>query len=299
MNYRIIHKTQYVHQEPVVLCHNMARLFPRNTENQSCKKTFIHIDPEPSIFHEYEDFFGNKVTYFAIQHEHTQLSVTVSSEIEKKRPVLLTMDLYANSTCDQVREQLYEPLPECLDARQYIPETPMTASSAEIWSYAAQSFAPNRPAYDAAKELMQRIHQDFEFEPGFTTTATPIRDLMYQRKGVCQDFAHIAIACFRSMGMPARYVSGYIETLAPNGAEKLVGVDASHAWFSAFIPHVGWIDFDPTNNLLPSDQHITIGWGRDYADVPPLKGVILSSGPHQLSVSVDVRRFHVELPNPR
>ena len=144
--------------------------------------------------------------------------------------------------------------------------------------------------FDATKELMQRIYHDFKFKPGFTTVATPLAEVMKERKGVCQDFAHFAIACLRSIGLPARYVSGYIETTPPPGVEKLTGVDASHAWFALYIPNVGWLDFDPTNNQVPGLQHITIGWGRDYADIAPLKGVILSSGPHKLDVTVDVKR---------
>jgi transglutaminase-like putative cysteine protease len=166
----------------------------------------------------------------------------------------------------------------------------MTASNREIADYAMQSFRPGRSAMEAAEELMHRIYTDFEFKPGFTTIATPLSTVMQQRKGVCQDFAHLAIACVRSAGLPARYVSGYIETISPEGTEKLVGVDASHAWFSVYIPGKGWVDFDPTNNMIPSDQHITIGWGRDYADITPVRGVVLSSGAHELKVSVDVRR---------
>ena len=138
---------------------------------------------------------------------------------------------------------------------------------------------------------MQRIFIDFDFVSGFTNVATPIHEVMKERKGVCQDFAQIAIACVRAVGIPARYVSGYIETLPPEGQEKLIGADASHAWFSVFVPQYGWVDFDPTNNVIPHEQHITVGWGRDYYDVPPLKGVIYSSGKNRMKVSVDLRRI--------
>ena len=157
-------------------------------------------------------------------------------------------------------------------------------------AYARVSFLPGRPVFEAATELMRRIYTDFAFTPGFTMVSTPLSVVMRERKGVCQDFAHLGITCVRSMGLPARYVSGYIETISPAGVEKLIGVDASHAWFSVYIPDRGWVDFDPTNNVLPGDQHITIGWGRDYADIAPMKGVLLSSGTHGLAVSVDVRR---------
>ncbi|MFP5042123.1 transglutaminase family protein [Parasediminibacterium sp. JCM 36343] len=291
MNYKIVHKTQYIYHEPISLCHNIARLTPRSTNRQECKKSTITIDPVPDVMNEFEDFFGNKVVYFAIQQEHKSLLVTVSSEIERlPAETLQGIETYGKKPWEEARMQLYQPRLDYIEARQYVPETPATSFEAYITSYTLQSFTPGRPIYEAVYNLMERIYKDFEFKPGFTTVATPISEVMAKRKGVCQDFAHVGIACIRSVGLPARYVSGYIETLPPPGVEKLVGVDASHAWFSVFIPNIGWLDFDPTNNVIPSEQHITIGWGRDYFDITPLKGVILSSGPHTLSVSVDVRR---------
>jgi transglutaminase-like putative cysteine protease len=181
--------------------------------------------------------------------------------------------------------------PVWLDVYQYIPETAFTAATPEILAYALQSFRPAATMYEATHNLMERIYQDFEFKPGFTTISTPLSEVMKARKGVCQDFAHLAIACVRAVGLPARYVSGYLETIPLPGKEKLAGADASHAWFSVYIPHRGWIDFDPTNNQIPAAQYITASWGRDYADIAPLKGVIINSGPHELSVSVDVKRL--------
>ena len=292
MNYKIVHKTEYIYFEPISLCHNMARLVPRSTISQNCKKSTVVIDPIPDVINEFEDFFGNKVIYFAIQHEHRSLSVTVSSEIERSTVDLKqSIETYGKIAWEEARMQLYQPRLDYIDARQYVPETVATTFESGITSYAMVSFTPGRPIYEAIYDLMERIYKEFQFKPGFTTVATPISEVMKQRKGVCQDFAHVGIACLRSVGLPARYVSGYIETLPPPGVEKLVGVDASHAWFSVFVPNIGWLDFDPTNNVVPSDQHITIGWGRDYFDITPLKGVILSSGPHRLSVSVDVRRI--------
>ncbi len=291
MQYRIIHKTEYIYHEPISICHNVARLLPRSTTVQDCKNVSVKIDPLPDVMNEFEDFFGNKVLYFAIQREHKKLSVTVTSDIEKQpAQTSLDLELYGNLPWEEVRQQLYLPTLENIDARQFVPETPITAFNHEIINYTLQCFSTEKPMLTAVKQLMHQIFTDFQFKPGFTTIATPVSEVMAQRKGVCQDFAHLAIACLRSIGLPARYVSGYIETIPPKGVEKLVGVDASHAWFSVYIPNVGWIDFDPTNNIMPSEQHITIGWGRDYYDITPLKGVILSSAPHKLSVSVDVRR---------
>jgi transglutaminase-like putative cysteine protease len=255
----------------------MLRLVPRDTGNQLCKSVTVKIHPEPDNLREYEDFFGNKVIYFSIEKEHAQLTVNVHSEIEKK------------AAGDEVGPE--EDGQEAEEISQFIFETPMTAWSEEIEAYARISFRPGRPVPEAAGDLMHRIYTDFNFTPGFTTISTPLAVVMRERKGVCQDFAHLAIACVRSVGLPARYVSGYIETIPPPGVEKLTGVDASHAWFSVYIPPLGWVDFDPTNDMLPGDQHITIGWGRDYADIAPMKGIIISSGSHRLAVSVDVRRI--------
>jgi len=277
MRYSIHHTTVYTYLEPVSLCHNVLRLAPRNTGRQVCESVSVKIHPEPDNLREYEDFFGNKVIYFSIEKAHAQLTVNVHSEIEKK-------------AADDGGAYFREDGEEAGEISQFIFGTPMTAWSEEIEAYARVSFQPGRPLLEAAGDLMHRIYTDFDFTPGFTTVSTPMAVVMQERKGVCQDFAHLAIACIRSVGLPARYVSGYIETISPPGVEKLVGVDASHAWFSVYIPQAGWVDFDPTNNVLPGDQHITIGWGRDYADIAPMKGIIVSSGSHGLAVSVDVRR---------
>ncbi len=291
MLYKVIHTTAYTYNEPVSLCHNIARLIPRSFDNQLCKKSIVTISPLPDVKNEYEDFFGNKVMYFAIQQEHKKLTVTVSSEIEKISKENPEINLYDGVSWKDVKELSRQSTAAWLDVHQYIPETIFTPVTAEITAYALQSFKPGASMFDATYNLMQRIYHDFEFKFGFTTIATPLSEVMKARKGVCQDFAHLAIACVRSVGLPARYVSGYLETMPPPGKEKLAGADASHAWFSVYIPYKGWIDFDPTNNQIPSAQHITACWGRDYADIAPLKGVIINSGPHELLVSVDVKRM--------
>ncbi|MBO9566951.1 MAG: transglutaminase family protein [Niastella sp.] len=291
MKYKITHQTIYTYNEPVSLCYNVLRLTPRHTYSQVCNSVVVKIHPEPDNTQEYEDFFGNKITYFSIEKEHAQLSVKVSSVIEKRVSAAREIGLYGNATIEKVKQQLQENKQEAADIGQYIFETTMTASNMEIAAYARQSFPPGRAVLEATIDLMRRIYTDFKFTPGFTTVSTPLEVVMREHKGVCQDFAHLAIACIRSIGLPARYVSGYIETVPPPGVEKLFGVDASHAWFSVYIPHLGWVDFDPTNNIMPGDQHITIGWGRDYADIAPMRGILLSSGTHTLSVSVDVSRI--------
>lgn len=290
MKYQIAHQTTYTYNEPASVCYNLLRLTPRDTYAQLCTAVEVKIYPEPDSLQEYEDFFGNKVIYFSIEKEHTQLSVIVRSAIEKRVAAAREIGLYGNVTIENVKQLLKENRQNIDDIGQYIFETPMTAWTGDIAAYAQVSFQPGRFVLEAAIDLMRRIYMDFRFTPGFTTVSTPLEVVMRERKGVCQDFAHLAIACIRSVGLPARYVSGYIETIPPPGVEKLTGVDASHAWFSVYIPYLGWVDFDPTNNVMPADQHITIGWGRDYADIAPMRGVLLSSGAHTLSVSVDVSR---------
>ncbi|HTB52476.1 MAG TPA: transglutaminase family protein [Ferruginibacter sp.] len=288
VSYKITHITKYKYEEAVSLCYNIAKLIPRDTLGQVCNNTVVTIHPTPDGINEYEDFFGNKVFYFSIQEEHEDLTVTVTSEVNKRA---IDNFEYENLLWEDAHKMLVAPDSEFLEARQYIPETPVTTTDKEITAYALQSFTPGRQMFEAVYDLMQRIFKDFTFKSGVTTISTPLSVVMKERRGVCQDFAHLAIACVRAVGLPARYVSGYIETLPQAGQEKLAGADASHAWFSVFIPQTGWLDFDPTNNIIPSSQHVTIGWGRDYFDIAPLKGVILSSGSHRLSVSVDMRRI--------
>lgn len=289
MLYSVEHITQYNYHEQVSLCHNIAALSPRDTDSQVCKSFNLIISPIPEILEEYEDFYGNKLYYFVIEQEHESLTVTVKSQIEKIK--VDAPQSYPTESWETVRDLIRNSLGEFSGERQFVHATEITMATPEIKKYAEQSFVKGRSVFDAAFDLTQRIYKDFKFSSGFTTTSTPLSVVMKERKGVCQDFAHLAIACVQSMGLPARYVSGYIETIAPEGKEKLTGVDASHAWLSVYIPQVGWVDFDPTNNKVPDEQYITIGWGRNYFDIVPLKGVIMSSNTHELKVSVDVKRL--------
>ncbi|MGC4103171.1 transglutaminase family protein [Ferruginibacter sp.] len=288
MLYNIIHTTTYNYHEMVSLCHNIAVLSPRDTDTQTCKSSSIIIAPLPEVLDTHIDFFGNKTIYFVVEQEHDTLSVTVNSMVEKKTgsfniPV-------SDITWEAAKELLQNAPGEYITEKQFSSATPMTAPFDAITAYAQRSFTPGLSLFDAVHDLMQRIYNDFDFTPGFTTISTPLSIVLKEQKGVCQDFAHFGIACMHAMGLPAKYVSGYIETIAPEGKEKLTGVDASHAWFSAFIPGMGWVDFDPTNNKIPDEQYITVGWGRDYFDIVPLKGVIMSSSAHDMKVAVDVRR---------
>jgi len=248
------------------------------------------IDPIPDVLNEYEDFFGNKVTYFAIQQEHRSLTVTVSSEITRTRPAAPQIDLFGHQPWEEVKRELTASRQEYADVLQYIPETPLTTADQEIRDFALQSFTPGRSLFAAAKDMMERIYIGFQFQPGFTTLSTPLSEVMKERKGVCQDFAHLAIACLRSMGLPARYISGYIETIPRKGRRN---------WWGPMrrMPGSPFSYPEPDGRLRPYQQPAVIRSAPDHRLGEGLcgynspEGVIVSSGPHQLSVSVDVRRM--------
>jgi len=291
MRYRVTHTTHYDYADSVGQpCHE-ARLLPCSCPGQTLLGSRLEITPRESDFRMREDFFGNTVAYFTIPEPHQACTVTAVGEIALtgQTPQL---DLRPGAGWESGRDTLrLEHSDAALDASQYLLDSPFIACGEALAAYAAPSFGPGRPLVEAVYDLMQRIHRDFTFDPGFTTVATPLSAVLAHRRGVCQDFAQLAIGSIRSLGLAARYVSGYIETLPPPGAQKLAGADASHAWFSVFLPGAGWMDFDPTNNQVPGDQHITVAWGRDYGDVAPLKGVIFGGRNHALQVSVEVVRL--------
>ncbi|MDR3392550.1 MAG: transglutaminase family protein [Sulfuriferula sp.] len=291
MRYRVIHKTEYDYSESVGLSYNEARLLPRLTTHQQCAGTQLQISPLPADYREREDFFGNRVAYFSIRETHQRFTVTATSEVQIT-PQEAQLNFSLGTDWESVRQSLRQQRDaQTLDALQYTLDSPFVSTDPQLASYAQASFPRGRSLLEAVNDLMGRIHADFIYDPDFTTLATPLATVLEHRRGVCQDFAHLAIGCLRTQGLAARYVSGYIETLPPPGKEKLIGSDASHAWFSVYIPELGWVDFDPTNNQIPADQHIVVGWGRDYGDITPLKGVIFGGGEHELSVSVDVKNL--------
>ena len=292
MKYRVTHSTKYNYSENVTLCHNVAHLLPRTTPQQTCHISELKISPLPVAVNEWADLFGNRQASFSIQLPHTELIVTAISEVEVSSSGSLLNDAFPIAWEQAVDYMQTASDPETIDARMYVLESEFIEFSDEVRNYTDTSFTPGRPLLDAVEDLMHRIYKEFDYVPGFSSIATPLGDVLKHRKGVCQDFAHLAIACLRMQGLAARYVSGYLETIPPAGKPRLVGADASHAWFSVFVPHQGWIDFDPTNAQIPTEQHITVAWGRDYADVAPLKGVIFGGGDkNKLKVSVDVERI--------
>jgi len=284
--YTVTHVTTYSYTEPVSLCQNVAHLSIRPCDRQRAEPSTLTISPEPAVVEERTDYFGNPTHYFTIQEPHRELKVTA-----RHRVVVLPPPPVAESPAwETVRDRLaHDHTANWLDAVQYRFDSRFAAADPKYAAFAAESFVPGRPIIEAATELVHRIHAGFRYDPKATTVSTPVAEVFAHRRGVCQDFAHLLLACFRSLGLAARYVSGYLSTVPPPGKPRLVGADATHAWVSLFCGDAGWVDFDPTNDQIPSDRHILLAWGRDYDDVSPLKGVILGGGQHTVTVSVDVR----------
>jgi transglutaminase-like putative cysteine protease len=292
MRYHITHATTYRYSVDVGRCYNLAHMIPRDTARQTCLRNQIIVDPSPIHGHKHLDYFGNHAYYFGIQKSHKSLSIIVESEVDMQEQVW-EPELDFGLTCGEVRQQLRQSTDvETLLAREYVLDSPMIRASTSLHDYAQALMAAERPFLAAVRELSERIYAEFTYDPGFTTVATPLHEVQQHKRGVCQDFAHFAIGCLRSLGFAARYVSGYLETLPPPGKEKLIGADATHAWFSVYAPGEGWYEFDPTNNKMANEQHIVTAWGRDYSDVTPLRGVIFGGGKkHDLAVAVTVRRL--------
>ncbi len=292
MKYRIKHITEYLYSDRVTHCYNLAHVIPRDTLRQKCTNNRISVNPISAAVSKREDYFGNIAYHFEIQRSHKTMIITASSEVVTS-PQHAALDMDFGLTCREARQLLASDHSyETLMAREFMLDSPMIKVFPGIIEYAAPLFEDDRPLLSAVNELTRKIFRDFEYSPEATSIATPLVDVFQQRKGVCQDFAHLQIACLRGLGFPAKYVSGYLETLPPPGQEKLVGADASHAWLSVFSPTEGWFEFDPTNDCVAGEQHIITSWGRDFSDVTPLRGVIFGGGDDSnLSVSVDVARI--------
>ncbi len=290
-SYRVQHTTLYKYADPVPVCHNLAHLLPRDSADHRWTSAEIDIHPVPAIRATRLDYFGNRLTFFAIQEPHRKLQVTATSNVEvtrHERPAPLPSADGSWENAQAIFHSSAHQSPELLDAFQFIFESPFVKWTADVHAYARESFTPERSLIEAVLDLTHRIHRDFAYNPKTTTVTTTLPEILKSRAGVCQDFAHLEIGCLRSMGLAARYVSGYLLTTPPPGKPRLVGADASHAWLSVFVPGLGWLDLDPTNNVIPADKHITIAWGRDFGDVSPLRGVILGGGKHTVDVRVDV-----------
>jgi len=287
VKFRITHSTRYEYDESIPLSHNVVRVRPRDHANQVCLRHELFVLPAPAVMSVASDYFGNHVAWFSLQEPHTMLSISAQSEVQVNAAAW--PDLSQGPSWEQVVQIITAASDaQTLAARQFSFESPYVPLSSDLADYARVSFAPGRPFLQCVLDLTERIYSDFDFLPGSTKVGTPVEEVLVSRRGVCQDFANLQIGCLRSIGVAARYVSGYIATHPPPGQERLVGADASHAWVSVYAPEFGWVDFDPTNGLMPSDAHITVAWGRDYEDVGPTKGILIGGQRHWLDVGVDV-----------
>ncbi len=288
MHYTVQHTTWYAYTEPVPNCHNMVHLAPRNTTRQTCRQHRLVIEPTPSTLARRDDYFGNAADYFSVRGALMGLKVTAESQVEVyEAPEYEKLPSPAWETLTHRRRDKYDR--DSLEILQFTFASPRIRLFPDMFRYAASSFPAERPILGALRDLTTRIHADFKFDSRATTVNTPLDELLQIRRGVCQDFAHLAVGCVRSMGLAARYVSGYICTEPPPGQPRLVGADASHAWASVYCGEkLGWVDIDPTNDMFSSEEHICIGWGRDYSDICPIQGTFVGGGDHTMGVSVDV-----------
>jgi len=284
--YRVTHRTEYEYEREVAASHSRLHLLPRDGEGQTCVSTEIDSAPMAGDYAEHVDFFGNRVGYLVIHEPHRSLHITATSVVEvgEREP-----SLFGGRPWEEARDAVWGGGPDAVEAMPFALDSPLVAASPELAAYAAPSFPAGRHLLDAVTDLASRIHHDFTYEPGATKVTTPLAEVLEGRRGVCQDFAHVGIGCLRSLGLPARYVSGYLETDPPPGRPKLVGADVSHAWFSVLVPQAGWLDLDPTNDQLVNHRYVVTAFGRDYRDVPPVSGVIYTEGGTAgLKVKVDV-----------
>lgn len=282
--YQIRHSTNYSYGAAVIQSHHVLRLSPQGLNYQQIRNHTISIDPKPAARSERNDYFGNPMVLVSLENEHRELAVVAHSEIAvTQRPAL---DDRASPPWEAVAKQTRQ---AAANISQFSCASPCVPQNQRVYDFARQAFGDNMPVLEGCRRLTQQIYEEFRFDNTTTDIATPLEQVMDQKSGVCQDFAHLQIAALRALGLAARYVSGYILTHPPEGEVKLEGSDASHAWLALWVPKIGWVDFDPTNNLVNSLEHIAIAYGRDFSDVSPIGGVLLGGGAHTVSVAVDVK----------
>jgi transglutaminase-like putative cysteine protease len=291
-DFRVRHRTVYRYDVPVAAALNLLRLTPRALPRQTVRSSRVQVEPAPDDQRAHVDAFGNSVVHVSIGTPHDALEIAAESDVSVSAPppLLPGGERWEVSVVD-LAPVAARPDGAGTDLVDFALPSRLVPALDAVAELAAASFTPGRPGSEAVLDLLQQLHAELRFDPEVTSIATPLSDVVEHRHGVCQDFAHLAIGCLRSVGLAARYVSGYLETEAPDGQPKLVGVDASHAWCSVWLADRGWVDLDPTNGVVPSDRHVTVAWGRDYADVTPISGVVFSAGTTQeLRVEVDVVR---------
>lgn len=288
MRYRVRHETAYDYGEDVPVSHHLLHLTARPHPRQRVRRSLLTVEPVPAVRSDRIDYFGNTVTYVAVQEPHRTFTIVAESEVEVYD--LPELDAEATQTWEHVRDSLrgLSGPDDGAEITQYCFDSALVKASPELLDYARGSFEPGRPVAAAAIDLMTRVNEDFAFDPTATTVATPMTEVMRKRRGVCQDFAHIIVGCVRAVGLPARYVSGYLRTLPPPGRPRMVGADVSHAWASVWCGAAGWLDVCPTNACVAGVDFITVAWGRDYDDVSPARGILVGGAGHGLTVSVDV-----------
>jgi transglutaminase-like putative cysteine protease len=285
--FEVSHRTTYSYSQSVSISHHLLHLSPRVSPHQICRRHSLMIEPPPTIMKDATDYFGNPTTYLTIEEPHDELSIVARSNVQVTAPPPRAPA--ETPAWDSIAAMLREARErDLLDVYQFAFDSPFTQSGNGAAAYAAPSFPAGRPVLEGAIDLMHRIHAEFKYEGGVTDVYTPVDKVLAERRGVCQDFAHLQISCLRGLGIPTRYVSGYLLTHPPAGKERMVGADASHAWLSVWVPGTDWVDLDPTNDVLPSEQHVTVAWGRDYGDVSPINGLVLGGGKHEVEVAVDV-----------
>jgi transglutaminase-like putative cysteine protease len=286
MEYTVRHRTTYRYMQDVSYSRHLVHLAPRETGSQRLTNFRLAVSPTPDQHISRLDFFGNPVDWLAIDEPHADVDVIAESRVVALSPPVRAAA--ASVPWEQVRARLDAPDTEAREVLHYVFDSPLTAFTVDLAGYARRSFTPGRPMLVAAVDLMARIHADFRYDTTVTDAFTAVDQVFEIRAGVCQDLAHVGIAALRALGLPARYVSGYLLTRPPPGRERMIGADASHAWFAVWAPPFGWVDLDPTNDMIPGDGHITVAWGRDYGDVAPINGIITGGGEHLIEVGVDV-----------
>jgi len=291
IRYHIRHDTRYKYDQPVGESRQMLRLTPRDLPWQRCLTHRLAVDPQPTRSNDFVDDFGNKVRTLHLQRDHEALLIRAESWVEvSPREVLAIEDCLP---WERVRSRLAYQAgkrfpPDLLEANRFLFESRHVRVKREFADYAHDCFPEGEPLLLGVQRLMERIFEEFTFDPEATTVSTPVTEVFEKRRGVCQDFAHFMLSCLRSIGLASRYMSGYLLTRPPAGKPRLIGADATHAWVAVYCPEFGWIDFDPTNNVQPNMEHVTLGWGRDFADISPLRGVLLGGGSHDPEIEVTV-----------
>ncbi len=290
MTLQVVHRTDYVYDSVVSSSYGQIYMLPRPSPGQKVLRCLVTIEPLPDSYNEFTDYYGNRVANFSVATDHTELTITTTTDVDVSGRAVPTPDQMPSLSWEEAAAVLgRSDYPEDVEAREFSFPSLLVPDTDAVRHYATASFIPGRSLFALISELTERIHFDVRYKSGVTSLATLPDDVLRLREGVCQDYAHLQIACLRSFGIAARYVSGYLETVAPPGKIKLQGADASHAWLSVYVPGYGWVDVDPTNNCFVSDRHVCTAWGRDYQDVSPIKGVIFTDAKsNTMTVSVDV-----------